>query len=196
MKAQFFVREYTFWALLEPYLNFHGPVLHFSGVGNSILGFKTCFSNGLANTSPFPDSDSDSDSDSSWYNLRKTDFQPSLIVIPIFGDGTHALKEALPYTSYTSSDRPLDLNPSLCISTKSFKTKNNERGQITVPIFICELSLDPGDVAIFLLTISVVKYIYSEYSSSIFRIKLGTEVIIQKLGSVFSLNLFRMARRL
>ena len=154
MKAQFFAREYTFWALLEPYLHFHGPVLHFSEVRNSIAGFRTCFSYGLGSGSATsPDSGK---SVPAWYNLRKTEFQPNLIVVyenPCCGDGRHTLKEALPYSSYTSSFCSINLNQSLCISTKSLKT--NEEGQITVPIFICEFSLDPRDMAIFLLTISV-----------------------------------------
>ena len=64
----------------------------------------------------------------------------------------NALKEGLQYTSYTSSLRSVYQNQSLYISTFPLKT---DEDQITVPIFICEFSLDADDLAIFLLLISV-----------------------------------------
>ena len=151
-KKQFFEREYTFWALLEPFLNIHGPSLHFSKGLGTTPGFKTCFSFGLGSTTS-----SDSGiSEKAWYNLRKTEYQPSLIVVneatnQVCGDsGKPSIEEVLPYTSYTSSLCSMFLNQSLFISTIKI-----DEGPVTVPIFICELSLDPGDVAIFLVTISV-----------------------------------------
>ena len=75
-RTEFFVREHTFWGLLEPFLNFHGPNLQSPGesrAGSSVsLRFKTCFSLGLG---------SSTGSGSAWYNLRKMEFQPSLVVV-------------------------------------------------------------------------------------------------------------------
>ena len=133
-KKEFFEREYTFRTLLEPYVNLHGPKLHFPEVGDAILGFKTCFSLGLgSSTSP-----GSGTNEQAWYNLRKTEFQPNLIVV----------NEKILYTCYSSSLCSVLLNQSLCISVR-------DESPITIPIFICELSLDPGEVVIFLLTISV-----------------------------------------
>ena len=64
----------------------------------------------------------------------------------------NALKEGLPYTSYTSSLQSVCLNQSLYISTFPIKT---DEDQMTVPIFICDFSLDADDLAIFLLLIYV-----------------------------------------
>ena len=116
------------WTLIEPYTNLHGPKLQSSEGGDSIPVFKTCFSLGLGSGANEP----------AWYNLRKTEFQPNLIVV----------NEKIPYTCYTSSLCSVLLNQSLFISAR-------DESPITVPIFICELSLDPGEVAIFLLTLSV-----------------------------------------
>lgn len=69
----------------------------------------------------------------------------------------NALKEGLRYTSYTSSLRSVNLNQSLYISTFPLKT---DEDQMTVPIFICEFSLDAGDLAIFLLFISVRIFVF------------------------------------
>ena len=122
------------WTLLEPYTNLRGPKLQFSEDGDSIPVFETCFSLGLGSST----SSGSGTNEPAWYNLRKTEFQPNLIVV----------NEKIPYTCYSSSLCSVLLNQSLFISAR-------DESPVTVPIFICELSLDPGEVAIFLLTLSV-----------------------------------------
>ena len=171
------MREHTFWGLLEPFLNFHGPNLQSpcesrarAGSGSDSLRFKTCFSLGLGSS---PGSGS---SGPAWYNLRKMEFQPSLVIVneeenndqDVLGtdpaperrsrsdDETESTRP--PYTCYISSRCSVQLNQSLCISAAK-----SDRAPIIVPIFICELPLDPGDFTIFLLTIKVsynIEFIY------------------------------------
>ena len=158
-RSEFFVREHTFWGLLEPFLNFHGPNLQSPSESRARAGsevslrFKTCFSLGLG-------SNSTGSGGSAWYNLRKMEFQPSLVVVneeenndqDVLGTSLSpsAGNPRPPYTCVTSSLCSLKLNQSLCISSAK-----SDQASIIVPIFIFELPLDPGESVIFLLTIKV-----------------------------------------
>ena len=160
-RSEFFVREHTFWGLLEPFLNFHGPNLQSPcesraqlGSGPVSLRFKTCFSLGLGSRTG-----TGSGGGSAWYNLRKMEFQPSLVVVneeenndqDVLGTSLPPRDDPRPsYTCFTSSLRSVKLNQSLCISAAK-----SDEAPIIVPIFIFELPLDPGESAIFLLTIKV-----------------------------------------
>ena len=158
-RSEFFVREHTFWGLLEPFLNFHGPNLQSpcesragADSGSDSLRFKTCFSLGLGSRT--------GSGGPAWYNLRKMEFQPSLVVVneeenndqdvlgtslpPSCGDPRP------PYTCFTSTRCCVKLDQSLCISAAK-----SDEAPIIVPIFIFELPLGPGESAIFLLTIKV-----------------------------------------
>ena len=178
VQKQFFVREHTFWGLLEQFLNFHGPNLESCRDPNRVaqpqrsLRFKTCFSLGLGGgggggpTEPAPTQ--------WWYNLRKMEFQPSLCVVVNEGENNEqgvlgrnlgsvverteqpqddnddkAVNPPPPYTCHTSNDCSYQLNQSLKISNSS-----NEK-TTTVPIFILELALPTNQETLFLLTLKV-----------------------------------------
>ena len=168
-RSEFFVREHTFWGLLEPFLNFHGPNLQSPGESRAQVGsgpvslrFKTCFSLGLGSRTG-TGSGGSSGGSACWYNLRKMEFQPSLVVVneeenndqDVLGTSlpppTRSRDDPRPpYTCFTSSLRSVKLDQSLCISAAK-----SDEAPIIVPIFIFELPLDPGESAIFLLTIKV-----------------------------------------
>ena len=166
-RSEFFVRDHTFWGLLEPFLNFHGPNLQSpcesragADSGSDSLRFKTCFSLGLG-------SRTGSGGGPAWYNLRKMEFQPSLVVVneeenndqDVLGTRPSPSTQSQdcdddprpPYTCFTSTRCGVKLDQSLCIAASS----KSDEAPIIVPIFIFELPLDPGESAIFLLTIKV-----------------------------------------
>ena len=160
-RSEFFVREHTFWGLLGPFLNFHGPNLQSpcesragADSGSDSLRFKTCFSLGLGSRT------GSGSGGPAWYNLRKMEFQPSLVVVnEEENNDQDVLGTSLPpscddprppYTCFTSSRCSVKLDQSLCISAAK-----SDEAPIIVPIFIFELPLGPGESAIFLLTIKV-----------------------------------------
>ena len=121
LQRQFFVREHTFWGLLEPFLNFHGPNLQSlggpppagpprtrggeggggGGGPRRSLRFKTCFSLGLGRSGAQP-----APGPACWYNLTKMEFQPSLVVV---NEGENNERDVLgrgspPYTCFVSEE--------------------------------------------------------------------------------------------
>ena len=158
--AMFHAREHTFWGLLQPFLNFHAPNLQSSCDQNSVVGakdslrFKTCFSLGRGLCSR-------DGSGPDWYNLRKMEFQPSIVVVnegenndPSVldreeqrpGSQSHDTIANTGYHSHVSDDCSYKLSQSLKIVSKE---------KTTVPIFLVELPLKPDESVLFILTFKV-----------------------------------------
>ena len=174
--TMFHTREHTFWGLLEPFLNFHAPNLQSSCDQNSVVGakdslrFKTCFSlgRGLCSTG----------SDSDWYNLRKMEFQPSIVVVnegenndPSVldrelrppDDQSHDITGNPGYHSHVSDECPYKLSQSLKIVS---------REKTTIPIFLMNLPLKPNESILFIFTFKVSKinvFVYLMYQQNTFK---------------------------
>ena len=183
VQRRFFVREHTFWGLLEQFLNFHGPNLescrdpHRVAEPQCSLRFQTCFSLGLGSgagcgpVAPAPTW--------WWYNLRKMEFQPSLCVVANEGEnndvgvlgtvlctgvgkeGTEAqddnddkaVNPPAPPLPGYTCHTSDDCSYKLNQSLKMFNCSNEKT--TTVPIFILELALPTNQETLFLLTLKV-----------------------------------------
>lgn len=172
LQRQFFVREHTFWGLLEPFLNFHGPNLQSlggpppagpahtrggeggggGGGPRGSLRFKTCFSLGLGRSGRPGDGSRPAPGPGCWYNLTKMEFQPSLVVV---NEGENNERDVLgrgspppPYTCFISEECSFRLSHSL-------KICSNSDEPVTVPIFILELPVHPEESILYTLTLKV-----------------------------------------
>lgn len=148
VERQFFVREHTFWGLLEPFLNFHGPNLQSSWTAGVFPNqysyhsvFRTCFSLGRAACKQ---------GTPGWFNLKKMEFQASLLVVNggenNDADGLGATRRPpnLPYSCFTTDT--CSFNQSQCLQVDAEGTR-------TVPLFILHTQLGKDDALLFVLTV-------------------------------------------
>jgi len=148
VERQFFVREHTFWGLLEPFLNFHGPNLQSwwtaRGLPNQYSRhsvFRTCFSLGRGSCKQ---------GSAGWFNLKKMEFQASLPVVnggennDVDGLGTARRPPNLPYSCFTTDT--CSFNQSQCLKIVSEGTR-------TIPIFLLNFQLEKDDALLFVLTL-------------------------------------------
>jgi len=166
-ERQFFAREHTFWGLLEPFLNFHGPNLKSwckaRGLPNQYKShsvFQTCFSLGRGSCQP---------ARPGWFNLKKMEFQPSLFVVnegennDVAGLDTTRRPHNLPYSCFTTDT--CSFNQSQCLKIAA-------EGTQTVPLFLVDLQMEKDDALLFVLTI---KTEHAKSDLPVLQLRLGTE---------------------
>lgn len=170
-ERQFFVREHTFWGLLEPFLNFHGPNLQSSWVQARGLPnqysyhsvFRTRFGLGRGPCKP---------GRPSWFNLKKMEFQASLLVVnggenndvAVLGAGARRPPN-LPYSCFTTDT--CSFNQSQCLRVEAEGTR-------TVPLFVLNFHLGKDDAMLFVLTLKRGNG-ESFDEGGLLQLKLGTE---------------------
>jgi len=148
VERQFFVREHTFWGLLEPFLNFHGPNLQSSWTARGLPNqysyhsvFRTCFSLGRGSCNQ---------DSPGWFNLKKMEFQASLPVVnggennDVDGLGTARRPPNLPYSCFTTDT--CSFNLSQCLKIES-------EGRRTIPLFLLNIQLGKDDAMLCVLTL-------------------------------------------
>lgn len=169
-ERQFFVREHTFWGLLEPFLNFHGPNLQSSWTARGLPNqyryhsvFQTCFSLGRGPCKQ---------GRPGWFNLKKMEFQASLLVVnggenndvAVLGAG--ALRPPnLPYSCFTTDT--CSFNQSQCLRVEAEGTR-------TIPLFVLNFHSGKDDAMLFVLTLKRGNDESIDEGGSL-QLKLGTE---------------------
>lgn len=169
-ERQFFVREHTFWGLLEPFLNFHGPNLQSSwrarGLANQYRShsvFQTCFSLGRGSCKQ---------GRPGWFNLKKMEFQPSLLIVnggennDVDGLGTARRPHNLPYSCFTTDT--CSFNQSQCLKIAAEGTR-------TVPLFILNIQVEKDDAMLFVLILKRENEKSIDEGGDLLQLKLGTQ---------------------
>ena len=167
-ERQFFVREHTFWGLLEPFLNFHGPNLQSSwrGLANQYRShsvFQTCFSLGRGSCKQ---------GRPGWFNLKKMEFQPSLLIVnggennDVDGLGTARRPHNLPYSCFTTDT--CSFNQSQCLKIAA-------EGTQTVPLFILNIQVEKDDAILFVLILKRENEKSIDEGGDLLQLKLGTQ---------------------
>ena len=155
---------------LQPFLDFAGPNLDScrwpeSGLSGQLPTsphclFRTCFSLGRgrwrepSRTTP-----------TAWFNLKKMEFQPSLLSLLRVNEGENNEETVLgwshgpvrdnpPYSSHIADSDSREQTQSLQISVTG-------RQNITVPIFLIFLELEKDDEVLFLLNVKVISFLFS-----------------------------------
>ena len=149
-------------ASLQPFLDFAGPNLDSCRLAEVGLSgrlttsphclFRTCFSLGRGRWR-----DPSSTTPSAWFNLKKMEFQPSLLLRVNEGenneqavlDWSHGpARDTLLYSSHITDSNSFKPSQSLQISVPG-------QENITIPIFLIFLELEKDDEILFLLNVKV-----------------------------------------
>jgi len=193
VRKQFLAREFSFWGLLHPFLNFHAPQLqskdeaHLVAKAQNSLRFKTSFSLGCGGGNCEENLDENGPA-SGWYNLREMEFQPSFVVV---NEGENNDPNGLGFETEKETCKvfanPDDVNYVSYVSDKcSYKLSQSlhivSRQPTTVPLFLLDLSLKQNDSVLFILIIKSDKE--KSMENCCLQLKLGTECEQQGLVEI------------